>query len=98
MHAILQALDVEFILGLLNGKKFLDLYLLLMEIIYHCGMLTMIKIHLSQIFHHLEDGLHLGLSNMTETSIFAICLLIKISLHMHELDIETYRILHQLDI
>ena len=92
MLAILQALDVEFMHQLLSGKKFLDLYLLLMEIIYHCGMLIMIKIHLSQIFPHLEDGLLLGLSNMMEMLIFAICILIKISLHMHDLDFETYRI------
>jgi hypothetical protein len=82
-----QDIDVEFILQLLSGKLFLDLYHFLMGKIIYCGMLIMIKIHLSQILNHLEDGLKLTQNNLMEILAFVICRLIRIIFLIFKFDI-----------
>ena len=73
MLAIHRDLDVESMHQLLSGRPFLGQHLFHMEIIYLFGMLIMIKIHHSLIFHHLVDGPLLGQNNMMEMSTYVIC-------------------------
>ena len=85
MHAIHQAINVEFIHLLHNGRQFLDPFLILMDQTFHCGMLTTTITHLSLIFHLLEDGILHGLSNMLEMQQSAQWVLIKIMHHTLEI-------------
>ncbi len=90
MHATLQATNVVFIHLHPNGLLFSDLFLMLMDPTFHCGMLITTITHLFLILHLLEAGQSLGQNNMQEMPLYAQLELIKIMLHMHE----SYRILN----
>ena len=77
--------NVEFIHLHLNGKPFLDLFLILTDQIFHCGTLITTTTHLSLIFHLLEDGQLPGLNNTQGMLLCAQWVLIKIMLRMLEI-------------
>ncbi len=85
MHATPPDINVEFIHLHLNGLLFLDLFLMLMDPTFHCGMLTTTITHRSLISHLSEDGHLLGLNSMQGMLLYAQWVLIKIMLLMLEI-------------